>query len=614
MTMPEIVIKQILKDDQFKRGLSENAGNIRNWGKEAERVFNAVQTPLDQYSLKLARLEKIRGMIGEEIYHRALAHMPPPLPAMPPPLPTAKIPGGIEEPFGAAVLGMGTHRSFQFLGHEVQMAGMVLGQFNQGLGATVSGVGLTITSVGMAVHSFTALSRVLTVTAVAQTAFNLTNPIGWTILAAGAIAAAGVALGAYCYELKGAEADVHNLLEELKKLNEEGDKAAARKRAASVKETSEGKPPKVPEKSPWEMSSAELKTKVDESEKVLKAAETRAEHMRDALAINEKLISQEKERGGVQARSAHGFLGGAKPAIETSEALQNLLVQENFIKGALAGERQARTQHGVFVAALEQAQTKDLQTEIKTRIAEIHKERMAREQDRFAAMREELIRKGAKPEALRGFDVEVATARKTQEVDVQQKQGEAMAKSWHDRLAAARDDADELAAVLIAGSKEFAGNLDKARGFIQKVKAAEAEKAMGKEAERVEEALGKDAEHFEKAMQREYNARQGESSREAQLREFVDRGLDPKQARLLAWDVALLDAQDAAAKMGGRLAGNIAAGSREAFNLVASAQQAGKVGSPEAIAARTEAYYREMIKELRIANNKPGPRVAPIPA
>ena len=114
-----------------------------------------------------------------------------------------------------------------------------------------------------------------------------------------------------------------------------------------------------------------------------------------------------------------------------------------------------------------------------------------------------------------------------------QRQADSAVASWEQRLRAATTSADEIAAALIAGSQKFAGNLEAARAFVAEVKAAEKS-----------QAVAKSAEQFEKSMQAEFRAREGETSRQAQLRQLVEGGLGQEAALGLAPMIAQLDAQD----------------------------------------------------------------------
>ena len=96
-----------------------------------------------------------------------------------------------------------------------------------------------------------------------------------------------------------------------------------------------------------------------------------------------------------------------------------------------------------------------------------------------------------------------------------QREADSAAKSWGDRLQAATGDADEIAAKLIAGSKEFAGNLNAARMFVQEVKVAE-------KAKKLEEDAGKFEEKINDAYQQALPGRQAMTDREIEL-QHLDR-------------------------------------------------------------------------------------------
>jgi hypothetical protein len=194
--------------------------------------------------------------------------------------------------------------------------------------------------------------------------------------------------------------------------------------------------------------------------------------------------------------------------------------------------------------------------------------------------------------------------RQAAERDADRRRADASLKSWQDRLAAARGDADEIAAALIAGSAEFAGNLDKARKYIADVHQAEA----------MEKLIG-DAERFEQSMRREFSARGGETSREAQLRDLAERGLNERTAGRFAADVARLDAEDAIGRRrrGGGMAANISRGSSEAFNAMAMAMSAAAAPNrEEQIAVETQRRLTEINVWLQKIYNTSN-QVAPVP-
>ena len=86
------------------------------------------------------------------------------------------------------------------------------------------------------------------------------------------------------------------------------------------------------------------------------------------------------------------------------------------------------------------------------------------------------------------------------------------------------------------------------------------------------------------------SARGGETSREAQLRDLVGRGLNERTARRMAGDVARLDAEDIVGRGGrrDRLAPNMARGSQSAYDAMAIAKsQAAAPDKAERLAAET---------------------------
>ncbi|MDD4891506.1 MAG: hypothetical protein PHU85_16425, partial [Phycisphaerae bacterium] len=166
-----------------------------------------------------------------------------------------------------------------------------------------------------------------------------------------------------------------------------------------------------------------------------------------------------------------------------------------------------------------------------------------------------------------------------------QRQADSAVASWEQRLRAATTSADEIAAALIAGSQKFAGNLEAARAFVAEVKAAEKS-----------QAVAKSAEQFEKSMQAEFRAREGETSRQAQLRQLVEGGLGQEAALGLAPMIAQLDAQDKLRARADQLAPNLAYGSREAYDVIARAQAAARAPDRE---TRLQEESARLLREIK---------------
>jgi hypothetical protein len=120
----------------------------------------------------------------------------------------------------------GASRSFEFLGKKVGELGEHLGASNKGLGETVTGLGSTVSGLGEAVHGYHALHTSIEVATAAQALLNSISPLGWTALAAGAVAAAG----AYFYFSSAADHAAEaakKLAEEQKEASKETDSAIA---------------------------------------------------------------------------------------------------------------------------------------------------------------------------------------------------------------------------------------------------------------------------------------------------------------------------------------------------------------------------------------------------
>ena len=84
----------------------------------------------------------------------------------------------------------GSARAFGFLGRQIKEMGEGLEGTNAGLGETVSGLGSTVSGLGEAVHGYHALHTAIEVASGAQMFLNSISPLGWTVIATGAIAAA----------------------------------------------------------------------------------------------------------------------------------------------------------------------------------------------------------------------------------------------------------------------------------------------------------------------------------------------------------------------------------------------------------------------------------------
>lgn len=189
-------------------------------------------------------------------------------------------------------------------------------------------------------------------------------------------------------------------------------------------------------------------------------------------------------------------------------------------------------------------------------------------------------------------------AAKVREAD--QKKADAAQQQWVDRLEKARGNADELAASLIRGSKEFAGNMEKARDLIANVKKAESENE-----------LIKSAEQFEKQMRREFRAKDGETSREAQLRELVNGGLNERSANRFAEQIAQLDAEASVTRRPATTAA-MSFGSREANDILAARSQGGKEDKAAQLQADANRHLARMQERLRDIYYKTA-QVAPAP-
>jgi len=81
----------------------------------------------------------------------------------------------------------GASRAFRFLGKEAKEAGEAMGG---SMGETVSGLGGVTSGLGEAVHGYHALHTAIEVATAAQASLNAISPMGWALMAGGAVAAA----------------------------------------------------------------------------------------------------------------------------------------------------------------------------------------------------------------------------------------------------------------------------------------------------------------------------------------------------------------------------------------------------------------------------------------
>jgi hypothetical protein len=121
--------------------------------------------------------------------------------------------------------------------------------------------------------------------------------------------------------------------------------------------------------------------------------------------------------------------------------------------------------------------------------------------------------------------------------------------------------------------------------------------AVAQAQEQHQKVLAASADRFESAMRDEFMGRQGESSRQAQLRHLAEQGVDKDRLGSLAANAALLDAQDTVDRQRyDTLAPGASYGSKESADMMARAMNAG--GAPD----RTQAIQQEANRLLEKIN------------
>jgi len=327
----------------------------------------------------------------------------------------------------------------------------------------------------------------------------------------------------------------------------------------------------------WDAVNDKIKQSKDAGDKAAGSIERMGDAIRKMRAEMEGLAAPNKEledfTKGRKYKDAD--IQGIQSALEDKEgAMQFALIDLNkAVKAGGSGERETQVVEG-FQRKIE---------ELRRKLADAMKERD--QAKNLADM----------PAEAEGLKKDLAA----------RQQADAAAKSWQDRLRAATEDADELAAKLISGSAEFAGNLDQARKYIREVKEAEQSRKANEGANR-----------FEEAMRDELLARGGETSREAQLRHLVEGGgLSRDRAESLAQGVAYSDAASETDKLASRwrqFAPSADQGSSEAYNILHQPAAMSKDEKQSRLQELTNSKLDEMNRWLqRLYNGQATPAAAP---
>lgn len=687
--MPEIAIKQTLNDASFRRGLAENGANIRNWGKEAQRAFDATRTPLERYEHDLARLDKLHrdGYIGADTYFRRMVQLESQLgrgaagPARvaglgPGPVSAAAAPGispfaglgsgmqnvaagipGVQGLTGFVASGAGVAtiaitaaaaaaakfavsvkeaaEESRRLALEAQKLDLSIDGFERlseladDSGTTIQAVGRTIER--MAANLGEALQDPTTKAAqsIADMGLNVERLAG--MAPEDAFEVIGTAIGSMENKFQRARAEMaifgksaqelDLLLRNLAKggLGEAADTAVSAMDRAILaqfgdhidhakdkfKQWLTGVQADVARAFMGEKDWQQIYARV-QAPTGMSAADAQAERARRAQAELDKLAT--KQEG---ARAAFLKLSPSAEQLAQWDAL-NAKVEDSGKAGETAAaaiqrmaDNVARMRAELAGAALPNAALAQFDATRKYSPADVARLEQELASARIVApMAQFQGPKQAEANRLQIYELERQLAEAKQEAAQRakleqlpgeeaamqaqlaaQRQADSAVASWEQRLRAATTSADEIAAALIAGSQKFAGNLEAARAFVAEVKAAEKS-----------QAVAKSAEQFEKSMQAEFRAREGETSRQAQLRQLVEGGLSQEAALGLAPMIAQLDAQDKLRARADQLAPNLAYGSREAYDVIARAQAAARAPDRE---TRLQEESARLLREIK---------------
>lgn len=375
----------------------------------------------------------------------------------------------------------------------------------------------------------------------------------WTGIRARAVESfVGVDAGKIQERLKPPEIAGDKEAERLRQIREEIDKVAESGKSAREKFIDRFHPDTA-SLAAWDAVNAKVKESRDSGEAAAKAIE----RMADAI----KAMRAEVEGSGAPNKALEGFDKGRKYKDSDVERLQEQLGHQRNVLG-IATFDEARAQKALdnFAPSATQDETASRFTYAQDNVG--YSSEARRRAARDVAETERQLAEATKERDQRSQLASMPdeqTALRAQ-LDAQH-QGDAAARSWSDRLAAASKDADQIAASLIAGSKQFAGNLDGARSLVKEVRDAERTKAANTAADR-----------FETSMADEFAAKNGETSRQAQLRHLMQNGgLSAERAEALAGNVAHLDAIDEIDRRAARqraFAPSADQGSREAYNLL----------------------------------------------
>ena len=589
--MPEIAIKQTLNDAQFKRGLSESAANVKQWGREAQQAFDSTRTPAERYSQDLARLDKLHrdGYVSADTYCRRLEQ--------------------IDKTIAGSAAKAAT-------GPVNASEGVKPSTFDSLLGASgLSGITVAATMI-----------------AGAEGALKLAESVGHAAEESHrlAIAAEQVDISIHSFEalsLAGRRAgvDVATITTNVLRLSKAVGEAAA---GDSSK------------------SGAFRQIGIDPSELFGKDPESAFQAVANALSKVENKFARTRiemelfGRGGAQLdvvlkQIANGGLDKLKGEVvpehlrkelaalgEHADVLeQKWMVLKRTLQGEIAMGINAtmgwKPEEGP--SAEQQGRQESLsRIELQKQKDKATWDALHRDFD-HQTKRAEFIEKN-KPDdfQLKAYDERAAKeAEHTKYEDNQKRISQALDRT-SDSIAKYKAELKGLPAYQAEldklGFKEGEGaDVDKINKLAdamreeaalakqvadQKAEVAKKEADQKKEEDR-KTRLAESADKFESSMLDEFMGRQGETSKEAQLRHLVSQGLDKDRAMSLAMGIAGMDAEDEVKRSGKvGLASAAGYGSREAYEMIAKSRGVGD--SKEDRQARVAEASREHLEKIEL--------------
>jgi hypothetical protein len=595
--MPEIAIKQTLNDAQFKRGLAENAGNIRNWGKEAERVFESTRTAADRFAQELAKLDRVKGMVGLETYTRALDQLGQKFAA-------AENQVARSTPFKGPIPGTAGARGEGAEAIAGQLGGMLGPVGGAALGAIFNPItaGIaTFAALGTAIHGTAEEMRGVVITA-EKLGISLHALEGLTILGG----RTGIGAEQFGRAIEGLEKKIGMAAVE-------GGKPAEALRSLNI--NPEDLSSKTPEEAFVRVAEAisSISNKFErarieaelfgrggmEMDMMLKHVATDfAEAMKEApiekLAAAAGRMGESFHDAGVKAHTVWtSFVGLLQVGVEKTERNLGLIGRDVELVGATPEvaarmakheEDQARAAKAAEVAT----KTIEKQNEEAQKLGDAWRE-AASGADKYQIA----IDKFPKGSDARAFlELDAARAREAEQSGKEDAYAKRINEMYNTQGMGEYGKMRYEATNLIA-------DVEKRAAVIAKINEMErdADRMAGDAAKN---RLGLAGDRMRESLQDEEARRGGRSSREIQLQHMAEQGLDPKKAEALAGLIAKLDADDAVRSRKDTLAPNLAQGSREAYDVLARAQspQADKQAQLVAETNRRLDVIRDWLQKL----------------